>query len=120
MKNNRRLRVSVKVKFILCYSEFAPTVPWCNMLQIWAVKKIQMNNLKYREIRTKKNSEFEHFSCRRKSEDVMKHPRISHWLLPQLHPNISTNYLLKEEEKIDIDITKTRVSSFPFTINRVD
>ena len=50
----------------------------------------------------------------------MKHPRISHWLLSQLHPNVSTNYLREEEEKIDIDITKTRVSSLPFTINRVD
>ena len=41
----------------------------------------------------------------------MKHPRISHWLLSQLHPNVSTNYLREEEEKIDIDITKTRISS---------
>ena len=90
------------------------------MLQTWTVNKIQMNNLKHRKIQTRKNSEFEHFACRRRSEGVMKHPRISHWLLSQLHPNVSTNYLREEEEKIDIDITKTRVSSLPFTINRVD
>ena len=50
----------------------------------------------------------------------MKHPRISHWLLSQLHPNVSTNYLREEEKKIDIDFTKTRISSLPFTINKMD
>ena len=31
MKGNRRLRV--RVRFLLFYSELAPTDPWCNMLQ---------------------------------------------------------------------------------------
>ena len=33
MKNNRKLRVRVKIKFILFYFELAPTNPCCNMLQ---------------------------------------------------------------------------------------
>ena len=33
MKNNRRLRVGVRVRFIFFYSELAPTDPWCKMLQ---------------------------------------------------------------------------------------
>ena len=30
--SNRRLRVRVRVRFLLFYSELAPTDPWCNML----------------------------------------------------------------------------------------
>ena len=31
--NNRRLRVRVRVRFLLFYSELTPTDPWCNMLR---------------------------------------------------------------------------------------
>ena len=30
--SNRRLRVGVRVRFLLFYSELVPTDPWCNML----------------------------------------------------------------------------------------
>ena len=33
MKTNRRLRVRVRVTFIIFYFELAPTDLWCNMLQ---------------------------------------------------------------------------------------
>ena len=39
MKNNKRLRVRVRVKFVFFSSELAPTDPWCNMLDFaWAEK----------------------------------------------------------------------------------
>ena len=33
MKNNRRLRVRVRISFILFYSELASSDQWCNLLQ---------------------------------------------------------------------------------------
>ena len=33
IEGNRRLRVKVRVRFILFYLKLAPTDPWCNMLQ---------------------------------------------------------------------------------------
>ena len=50
MKNNRRFRVSVRIRFILFYSELAPTDPCCNMLQTLLGpdnmrSKCQMKNL---------------------------------------------------------------------------
>ena len=31
--SNRKLRVRVRVRFLLFYSELTPTDPWCNMLR---------------------------------------------------------------------------------------
>ena len=33
IEGNRRLMVRVRVRFVLYYSEIAPTDPWCNMLR---------------------------------------------------------------------------------------
>ena len=39
IEGNRRLRVKVRVRFLLFYLELAPTDPWCNMLQILLGRK---------------------------------------------------------------------------------
>ena len=57
MKNNRKLkvRVKVRVRIILFYSELAPTDPWCNILQTLLGRKkyeveCQMNNLDQKKL----------------------------------------------------------------------
>ena len=79
--------------------------------------------LKCRKLRTGENSETSFFMSSKKwrrNETPAYFCDQKHWLLSQLNANVSTNYVREEEEKIDIAITKARVNSVPFTINRVD
>ena len=63
MKNNRRLRVRVRVRFILFHSELAFTDPLCNILQTLPRRKKYQEEMSDEQFLTFHRKSFFSYAC---------------------------------------------------------